>query len=72
MKENNLTEIQEMVMDEMKRLSDNEYMKDNKDEIARANSLSQNATVYIKTINIQLRIQEMQKEYGKNIIKNEK
>ena len=70
---NNLKEIQEMVMDEMKRLSDNDYMKDNgKDEIARANSLSQNATVYIKTINVKLRIQEMQKEYGKDIIENEK
>lgn len=64
-----LKEIQKMVMNEMKRLDDNDYMKDNKDEIARANALSQNATVFVKTINTSIRLEEMKREYGVNFEK---
>ena len=57
-----LKEIQKMVMNEMKRLDDNDYMKENnKNEVSRANALSQNATVFIKTINASIRLEEMKK-----------
>ena len=62
-----LKEIQKMVMNEMKRLDDNDYMEENnKNEVARANALSQNATVFIKTVNATIRLEEMKKTYGVN------
>lgn len=60
-----LKEIQKMTMDEMKRLNNDEHMKEyGKEEVARANALSQNATVYIKTINVTMRIEEMKQNYN--------
>lgn len=63
--ENNLIKIQTIVMKQMERLNDDAYMEDKgKEEIARANALSQNATVFIKTINIGLRIIDMQQKFN--------
>lgn len=63
--ENNLIKIQTIVMKQMERLNDNTYMQnEGKEEIARANALSQNATVFIKTINIGLRIIDMQQKFN--------
>ncbi len=66
---NELKKIQKMLMNQMERLDNNETMKDNTIEIARGNALSQNAITYIKTINVGLRIIEMQEKYG-NKVKN--
>lgn len=66
----NLKQIQIMTLQQMERLSDNEYMESKgKEEIARANALSQNATTFIKTINIGLRITEMQEKFNINEIR---
>ena len=59
-----LKEIQKMVMNEMRRLDDNEYMKENNNEVARANALSQNASVFIKTVNTSIRLEEIKRTYG--------
>ena len=60
MKNNKIIIIQEMLMREMNRLDDNEYMLNNgKDEVARSNALTNNATAFIKALNIQLRIKEV-------------
>lgn len=60
MKNNKIIKIQEMLMREMNRLDDNEYMLNNgKDEVARSNALTNNATAFIKALNIQLRIKEV-------------
>lgn len=66
---NELKKIQKMLMNQMERLDNNETMKDNTIEIARGNALSQNAVTYIKTVNVGLRIIEMQEKYG-NKVKN--
>lgn len=60
MKNNKIITIQEMLMREMSRLDDNEYMLNSgKDEVLRSNALTNNATAYIKAINVQLRIAEV-------------
>ena len=58
--ENNLIKIQEMLIKEMERL-DNDTIDSM--EIARGNTLSQNATTYIKTINVGLRVIEMSNKF---------
>ena len=59
-KNNKIITIQEMLMREMSRLDDNSYMLENgKDEVARSNALTNNATAFIKALNIQLRIKEV-------------
>ena len=61
MKDNNsILTIQEMLMREMKRLDDNELMKkDGANEIARSNALSHQATTYLKSVNLSIRIMEV-------------
>ena len=60
MKKNKIITIQEMLMKEMNRLDDNDYMaKYGKDEVLRSNALTNNATTFIKAINVQLRIKEV-------------
>lgn len=59
-KENKLITIQEMLMREMGRLDDNNYMQQvGVSEIARSNALTNNALTYIKAVNVQLRIKEV-------------
>lgn len=60
MKENNkIITIQEMIMRELERLDDNDYMKSNGTvEVARSNALSNQATTYLKAVNLQIRIME--------------
>lgn len=60
MKNNKIITIQEMLMREMQRLDDNEYMiNQGKDEVLRSNALTNNATAFLKALNIQLRIKEV-------------
>lgn len=60
MENNKIISIQGMLMREMKRLDDNEYMaSQGKDEVLRSNALTNNATAYIKAVNVQLRIKEV-------------
>lgn len=61
MKDNNsILTIQEMLMREMKRLDDDELMKkDSTTEIARSNALSTQASTYLKSVNISIRIMEI-------------
>ena len=60
MENSKIISIQEMLMREMKRLDDNEYMaSQGKDEVLRSNALTNNATAYIKAVNVQLRIKEV-------------
>ena len=60
MKNNKIISIQEMLMREMKRLDDNDYMASaGKDEVLRSNALTNNATAFLKALNVQLRIKEV-------------
>jgi hypothetical protein len=60
MKNNKIITIQEMLMREMQRLDDSDYMaKAGKDEVLRSNALTNNATAFIKAVNVQLRIKEV-------------
>jgi len=60
MKNSKIISIQEMLMREMERLDDNEYMKNaGKEEVLRSNALTNNATAYIKSVNLSLRIMEV-------------
>ena len=59
---NKLIKIQEMLYDEMQRLSDDEIVKSYaKREVSRSQALTQSAGAFIKSINTQLQI--------KNIVK---
>ena len=58
---NKLITIQEMLMAEMKRLSEEEV---DSNEISRSNALSNSAITYIKTINLGLRIKETAQRNG--------
>lgn len=62
---NNILTIQEMLMREMKRLDDNNYMKHNsKEEVARSNALSQDACTFVKTVNLGLSIMRTAEHNG--------
>ena len=62
---NNLFEIQEMLMHQMKRLDDDKLMAlDGKQEVARGNALSQSATTFIKSVNVGMRVIEMSNKYS--------
>lgn len=51
-------------MRQMQRLDNDEAMKRNgSEEIARGNSISQNALTYIKTVNVGIRVIEMADKY---------
>ena len=57
---NKLLKIQEMLYDEMKRLSDDEIVKSYaKREVSRSQALTQSAGAFIKSINTQLQIKNM-------------
>ena len=56
---NKLIEIQEIVFNQLKRLDNNDLMKEKSaEEIARSNVISNNAQTFIKSVNIQLKIME--------------
>ncbi len=60
MKNNNIIEIQEMLMREMKRLDNDAIMqREGKEEVARGNALSQSANTFIKSVNLGLRVIEV-------------
>jgi len=57
---NKIMKIQEMLYDEMNKLSDDELMKTYaKREVSRSQALTQSAGAYIKAINTQLKIKEL-------------
>lgn len=57
---NKILKIQEMLYDEMNKLSDDELMKAYaKREVSRSQALTQSAGAYIKAINTQLKIKEL-------------
>lgn len=59
-KTNRLLRVQDMLYDEMKRLSDNDHMKrDGKREIMRSGALSQGVQAYLKSVNTNIKIREM-------------
>lgn len=58
---NKLITIQEMLMAEMKRLSEEEV---DVNEISRSNALTNNALTYIKSINLGLRIKDTAMKNG--------
>ena len=65
MENNKIITIQEMLMREMQRLDDDDYMSNNcKEEVMRSNALTNNATAYIKAINVQLRVKEVAEKNG--------
>lgn len=57
---NKILKIQEMLYDEMGKLSDDELMKTYaKREVSRSQALTQSAGAYIKAINTQLKVKEL-------------
>ena len=58
---NKLLIIQEMLMNEMERLSEKEV---DRNEISRSNALTNNALTFIKSINLGLRIKETAEKYN--------
>lgn len=59
---NNIIQIQEYLMRELKRLDDDKYMGHNgKAEVARSNALAQSANTFIKSVNLGLRVIEVAK-----------
>lgn len=57
---NKILKIQEMLYEEMKKLSDDETMKTYaKREVSRSQALTQSAGAYIKAINTQLKVKEL-------------
>lgn len=58
---NKLLIIQEMLMNEMERLSEKEV---DSNEISRSNALTNNALTFIKSINLGLRIKETAEKYN--------
>lgn len=60
---NKIIKIQEMLYDEMERLSDDETMKSYaKREVSRSQALTQSAGAFVKAINTQLKIKEIAKK----------
>lgn len=62
---NNLIKIQEMLMRQMERLDDNNLMNiSGKEEVARGNTLSQNANTFLKSVNVGIRVIELAEKTG--------
>lgn len=60
MAKNKLQDIQEMLFDEMKRLSDNNYMMNmGEEEIQRSQALSNSASTYIKSVGTSIKVIEL-------------
>lgn len=71
--ENNIKEIQEKLMNSLKRLD--ESKGDLGEEVARSNAISQLANTYIKSCNLIIRVEESElsiKRKIKDVISNEK
>lgn len=63
---NKIIRIQEMLYDEMERLSDDEVIRTYaKREVSRSQALTQSAGAYIKAINTNLKIKELAKNNPK-------
>lgn len=60
---NKIINIQEMLYEEMKKLSDDEHIKTYaKREVSRSQALTQSAGAFIKAVNTQLKIKELAKK----------
>lgn len=60
MKKNNIIEIQDLLMKQMKRL-DEAVAKEIPQEVGRSGALSQNAQAYLKAVGTTLKVKEMSK-----------
>lgn len=58
MKKNNIIEIQDLLMKQMKRL-DEAVAREIAQEVGRSGALSQNAQAYLKAVNTTLKVKEM-------------
>lgn len=59
-----ITEIQEMLLRELKRLDNDNYMAEKgSQEVARSNALTNSAMTYIKSVNLELRIFETKDKF---------
>lgn len=68
MKANKLISIQNMLMDEMKKLSDDELMKENSSfEIDRSKALSDTAKTFINVVNTNIKLAEVSAEFSQSI-----
>lgn len=63
---NKLIKVQEIIFDELNRLSDEDLMKSGmgKREIERSNVISNNAQTFLKLVNANLKIREVAKRNG--------
>lgn len=63
--DNNLLKIQQMLMNQMERLDnlDNKTGVNKQEEIARGNTLSQNAVTFLKSVNVGIRVIEMSNKF---------
>ena len=65
---NELKRIQRILINQMSRLDDEEIMKERgKREIARSGALSQQASSFIKSVQVQMRILELSGKYNVNM-----
>ena len=64
--DNKLIRVQEIIFDELNRLSNDEIMKSGfgKREIERSNVISNNAQTFLKLVNANLKIREVAKRNG--------
>jgi hypothetical protein len=62
--ENRLLEIQDILFNQMKRISDDKLpTREVNKEISRSNAITNNAMTFIKTVNVNIRVMELaQKE----------
>ena len=61
---NNLIKIQKILMRQMERLDDDKLMAVScRDEVLRGNALSQNATAFLKSVNVGMLVIEMSNKY---------
>ena len=68
---NNIKNIQSILMREIARLDDDEYMKTaSEKEIRRSNAISNTAQSFIKATNVNIKIFELENKFGKNVKKN--
>lgn len=61
-----ITRIQEIVLNQLNRLDNDELMKDNgKPEIQRGNAISKNASSFVQLINTKLKVIEYKEKHNR-------
>ena len=59
---NNINDLQKVLEKQIYRLDELDKIEDKKQEIYRANAITQGFIAYIKSVNLQLRIEETKKK----------